>query len=220
MKALAFAAVLGAFALPASAAFQTADFGSYSVTYDDASVLGGISFSSTGSGNTVGFGWTLPDSLVVNDATTEFVLPSFTVVATPGYTLSGALTGFIGNLSYSEFGSGESGAWISGTVSINGSPLIPFSELLDRTTQLSLPSIRSGYYSLGGTQDFGSFSSLVVSNLTLTLSASSTAVVSGNDQGELRIGFVAAPVPEADTYAMLLAGLGIVSLVARRRLPR
>ncbi|MFW2454709.1 MULTISPECIES: PEP-CTERM sorting domain-containing protein [Methyloversatilis] len=27
-------------------------------------------------------------------------------------------------------------------------------------------------------------------------------------------------MPEADTYAILLAGLGIVSLVARRRLPR
>lgn len=220
MKALAFAAVLGAFALPASAAFQTVDFGGYSVTYDDTSVLGGISFNSGGSGNTVGFGWTLPDSLVVNDATTEFVLPSFTVVANPGYALSGALTGFIGNLSFSEFGSGESGAWISGTVSVNGSPLIPFSELLDRTTQLSLPTIRTGYYSLGGTQSYGSFSSLVVSNLTLTLSASSTAAVFSTDQGRLEIGFVAAPVPEADTYAMLLAGLGIVSMVARRRLPR
>ncbi len=220
MKALAFAAVLGAFALPASAAFQTVDLGEYSVTYDDASALGGLAFNGSSSGNQVSFGWNLPDSLVANDATIDFMLPSFTLTANPGYALSGALDGFIGNLSYTEFGAGESGAWISGSVSVDGGFLLPFSELLNRTEQISTPSLRTGYYSLGGIAPLGSFSSLVVSGLTLTLSASSTAVVNSVGQGELRVGFVAAPVPEADTYAMLLAGLGIVSMVARRRLPR
>lgn len=55
-------------------------------------------------------------------------------------------------------------------------------------------------------------------------------VVAGLDSGALRVGvhvqgyatggsesFVATPVPEPETYAMLLAGLGLMSFVARRR---
>ncbi|NCT82846.1 MAG: PEP-CTERM sorting domain-containing protein [Comamonadaceae bacterium] len=38
--------------------------------------------------------------------------------------------------------------------------------------------------------------------------------------GNLQDLVVATPVPEPESYAMLLAGLGIVGLVARRRLPR
>ncbi|WP_020163222.1 PEP-CTERM sorting domain-containing protein [Methyloversatilis discipulorum] len=220
MKALVFAAALGAFALPASAALETVHFTEYSVTFDNSTVLGGISFNSGGSGGSLGFGWTLSTSLVANDATIEFALPSFTVTANSGYTLSGDLSGFIGNLGYTEIGNGESGAWLAGAMAIDGSPVLPFYELLDRTEQLGGPQARSGYYSLGGSAPLGSFSSLVVSGLTLTLSASANAVVSSVGQGRLEVGFVAAPVPEPETYTLMLAGLGLISLAARRRMAR
>ncbi len=220
MKALAFATLLGAFALPASAAIQTVDVGSYTVEYEDANDLGLLSYAYYAGSNKQGLAWTLPDSLFVNDATTDFLLPSFTITANPGYTFTGSLNGFIGNLSYTEFGTGESGAWISGAASVDGSPLQPFYQLLNRTEQVSSPAIRTGYYSLAGNESIGSFSSLVVSGLKLTLSASSTAVVNSVGQGELRIELVAVPVPEADTYVMLLAGLGLLFMVARRRMPR
>jgi hypothetical protein len=39
-------------------------------------------------------------------------------------------------------------------------------------------------------------------------------VLAGTADGSIP---VAAPIPEPETYAMLLAGLGLLSLVARRR---
>ena len=64
------------------------------------------------------------------------------------------------------------------------------------------------------------FSFYTADNVLLKLSASGTnAVVSSNDLNRLDISFNAAvtPVPEPETYAMLLAGVGVIGWVARRR---
>lgn len=220
MKALVIAAALGVFALPASAAMETVHFTEYSVTYDTDTVLGGLSFNSGGDGATT-FGWSLPSTLVANAGTFEFVLPTFTLTANSGYSLSGALGGFLGNLSFAEPGNDETGAWISGTVSMDGSPGAGFFSLLDRTELVNVPGVlRSGYYSLEGDVGFGSFSSVTVSDFVLTLDAGASAAVFSTNQGRLEVRFFAAPVPEPETYAMLLAGLGLVSMVARRRMSR
>lgn len=221
MKTLVLAAALslGAAIVPAHAAFEPVYFPEYTLSYDDTTVLGGLAFN-FGGGGSVGFGWNLPDSISVSDGTMEFALPSFIVTAAPGYTLSGWLSGFLGNLSYAEAAGGVTGASLRGSVSIDGGAGMDFDEVLGRTEIISTPGISTGYYSISGSAPYGDFTMLEVTGLTLTLSASSSAAVYSADQGKLEVSFVATPVPEAETYGMLLAGLGIVSMIARRRLSR
>ena len=54
----------------------------------------------------------------------------------------------------------------------------------------------------------------------LGFTGTSTYQVSKLTSGDYQDLVVAAVVPEPQTYALLLAGLGAVGLIARRRLPR
>lgn len=75
----------------------------------------------------------------------------------------------------------------------------------------------------GDNMDFFKWTSVgTKSTMLATKTAFSSDTAAGTDHywtlssnGELN--YVAAPVPEADTYALLLAGLGIVGFMARRR---
>lgn len=71
---------------------------------------------------------------------------------------------------------------------------------------------------VAGNQSFA-LSSLSFSPSTSGLYRLSFSNAGGDNIGALldRVQVVAAPVPEPDTYAMLVAGLGIVGLIARRR---
>ena len=59
----------------------------------------------------------------------------------------------------------------------------------------------------------GSFYSTVGNAFTVNLSGLQTAPTGGS----LTFAFINSPVPEPETYAMLLAGLGLMGAVARRR---
>jgi hypothetical protein len=74
----------------------------------------------------------------------------------------------------------------------------------------------------GGTANYGSFSG---NNSTYTFNLPSagnyhvdiSGVVNGSAGGVYAIALSAAPVPEPETFAMLLVGLGLVGTIARRR---
>ncbi|MCX9158305.1 FxDxF family PEP-CTERM protein [Niveibacterium sp. 24ML] len=85
---------------------------------------------------------------------------------------------------------------------------------------------------VGGAGGFGLFSGTTLIGSLYSLE-SSTVSFSGLSTGDYKLGFfgfgggvtavsfaanaIAAPVPEPETYAMLLAGLGMIGAIARRR---
>lgn len=210
-------------AASSASAMTVADFGKFTVTYDESTVFGGISFS-FGSGDQVGFGWNIPSSVSVSNTdagsvtTNSFDLPDFTVTADPGWMLSGAIGGFMGNLVYAHVGSATSSANVGGMVSIDGLGPVSAGGSLSRTATLSIPGLETGYYSVEGSAPYGTFSTFSFSSGVLALSASGgTAAITGQPQNEFKFYFDATPVPEPETYAMMLAGLGLIGFIAARR---
>jgi hypothetical protein len=55
------------------------------------------------------------------------------------------------------------------------------------------------------------------SNTVLTFAASTADTSYGPIIDDVKVSFVSAPVPEPETYALMLAGLGLVGFAARRR---
>lgn len=223
MKIRILAAGIVALAGAVSAGAATVDLGGYTLTYDETSVLGHYSSSYGSSGNEVGFNWNLPTSINVvsvgSPASASFALPDFTITANAGYTLSGPLTGFLGNLVYTEVGAGATtSASATADVVVNGLPLGSTGGSLDRLETVSFTNGSSGYYGSTTTVPAGSFSSFAVSNFVLNLSASggTFASILAQPQNELKISFFATPVPEPETYAMLLAGLGLIAGIMKR----
>ena len=220
-----FAAALVVVAGTAGAASFSAT--EYTVDYDDSTAFGGVSFTSGGGGNTFGFGWhfpAAPNAIVVESdgagtVSSNFNLPSFTITANAGYTLNGALSGFLGNLSYTAIRGAEIGGSVnSAMVSIDGGPATAVDPVLLSTTGLAGSS---GILSATQTYSPGAVTSIRLSGAVLTLMASATgaqyASITGQPQNEFSITFTAAPVPEPESYAMLGAGLFLIGAIVRRR---
>ena len=212
----------------AHATIQTVDYDSYTVSYDDSTIFGGPSFNSGGIGGSVGFGWSIPTSVSVSNnvpgqpAYSTFQLPDFTITAKSGWSLGGPFTASIGNLVFFQYIDGGTDAYASGSVSVNGAMSIPFGTFLDKTVTASSPGFSTGYFSGTASVSQGSFSTLTVSSGVLSLLATvgpsgGFGAISAQPQNTLSFGFVAAPVPEPESYAMLLAGLAVVGTMARRR---
>jgi PEP-CTERM motif len=232
VKHFAATAWLAAAATAASAT-ATTDLGAYTLSYDETTaVFGNLAGSFNAGDNQTGFNWNVSNALsafLVGDGTRQqvFALPSFTVTANPGWLLSGPLTGFLGNLSFTEVFGGSVTVSGSADVAINGVPAGSVSGTLPRTVTASTPgAFAQGYFSAEQTSPVFAFSSFTVSNAFLTVdlsgvSASSFAGLQGQPQNQLRLSFkataVPVPVPEPESYALMLAGLGVMALVARRR---
>lgn len=223
MKISILAAGIVALAGAASAgAVTTVSPDGYTLTYDDSTILGGTSSSFSSSDNSVGFSWSLPSSInVVNLGSTAFTLPNFTITANAGYNLSGAITGFLGNLAYTEVGAtATTSAAVTGDVFVNGVAMGAVGGALGRVESNGILGTYSvGYYGSSTTVPAGSFNSFSVSNFVLNLSATGGAFASigAQPQNELKVSFFATPVPEPETYAMMLAGIGLIASIARRR---
>ena len=222
-KTLAVAAALLVAGLASAA---TLNAGAYSVTYDDTTPgFGSISNWTSGAG-LVGFEWSLQAPVQVTSfggtVTATYALPDFTLMANSGWTLSGAFTASIGNVTYFEAGTASTDLAAGGTVTIDGNPnVVPLTSL---TKVSSGPN--TGWFAGSVVVPVGDFGTLSVSGgsltLTATAGASSFAAVVGQPQNKLKFEFFATelPVPEPETYALLLAGLGVVGLIARRRQQR
>jgi hypothetical protein len=218
--------VTAAVALVASGlvgATTTLNTAAYSVTYDETTPgFGWITNSSLS-----GFEWSLQSAVQVQSfaagtVTASFVLPAFTITANPGYTLSGALTGSLGNVTYFEGGAAASTNMAAGatlTVGANPPVVIPVAALTKNPSSAS-----SGWFAGTASAPIGTVNSLRISGGTLVLTANagagSFAAITGQPQNKLKFEFTANPVPEPETYALLLAGLAAISLFARRRQPR
>ncbi len=176
--------------------------------------------------NTVGFTFSLkPTVNVINVGSggivsIPFALPSFTVTSNAAYFISGEITGKIGNLSFSEAPGAVTSATFSGTASIDGLS----------SGFLNAPLTKDPFVPGGGIGEFrsssstagqGVFNEFKLTGGTLTLTADNSggvfSSISSQSQSEFRISFTALPVPELESYAMLLAGLCLIGAITRRR---
>lgn len=218
------AAVVLMFAVSAASATSMANVGPTTVTYDETTTLGSITGSFSSSNDHYGFNWTIPDSAnIISSGSTKIRvvdLPSFTLSANAGYQLSG-ISAFLGNLAFTELGGATTNIEVNADVSVNGGPATHVNGLLDFviTNQGSNPSYVIGYFSQTANLPGGPFSSFTVSNGSLTLSAANGTFSSivANPQNKLEFSFTAAPVPEPETAAMLLAGLVAMGWMTQRR---
>ena len=220
LKSIAAAAALLASGL--ASATTTLNAGSYSVTYDETTAGFGFISSWFWSGSSVGFEWSVDPSVNVTSvggaaATATFAIPDFTITANPGFSLSGPMTGSLGNIVYFMSGAGATTSLTAtGSFSVDGGPstTLPSAPL---TQTVITPSF--GYFSGSSTAPLGAFTSFSVTGASITLTASggSFASIGAQPQNKLKFDFTATPVPEPETYALMLAGLGLVGFMARRR---
>ena len=199
------------------------DLGSYTVDYDHTTDFKYLSGAFNADGGATGFSWTVPNTAQVysdgDTVVTPVPLPSFTVTANTGWALSN-IQAFIGNLVYFEKGDGATtGILIYADVSIDGGPVMSLSSGIDWEETFSSGTFRTGSFGQTFGPVVGGFTSIAVTNAHMDLSASGGEFsgITAQSQNRLEVSLVAMPVPEPETYAMMLAGLGALGWMARRR---
>ena len=213
-----FAATAIASIAPAAFATVTDNFGQYSVTYDESTP----GFGSIGSFGSGGFSWNVSTNVKVESSGGAvgalFSLPSFLIAPNAGFVMSGPFSGFLGNLAYANFGSGSSTSGnVSGSVAFNGGAPIAIN-----TPFVASPSSAfTGFYSATSTGNIGAFNTIAFSAGVLALQAvapvNGFANIAAQPQNLLTISFTTAPIPEPETYLLLLAGIGLIGAIVRRR---
>lgn len=224
MKLKPLIAALSLMAGLSAASAATLNAGPYSLSYDETTTFGYLASWFSSSGNTYGFTWNFSPAASVASLGATVVntvnLPSFTLTANPGYALSGGFNASLGDLGYTEVGGATTGILAYGDVSVDGGAPINLNGHQVSWTQTTAGSgFALGYFRDSLTLPIGSFNSISLSNAHLDLSASGGvfSTINVTPQNKLEFSFTAAPVPEPETYAMLLAGLGMVGAIARRR---
>lgn len=220
-KSVVVALSLMASVSTASAASQ--DIGPATLFYDDSTSFGFLAGWFSSSDNKYGFSWNFSSdasvqNIGVGTTVNQIDLPWFTLTPNAGYSLSGDFTAFMGNLVYTEVGGATTGILAYGDLSVDsGTPINISGHLITSTPNLTVPG--TGYFAESATLLIGSFNNIAVSNASLSLSASGGTYSSiiTQPQNKIEFSFRAVPVPEPESYAMLLAGLGLMGVIARRR---
>jgi hypothetical protein len=147
--------------------------------------------------------------------------PAFAVPYTPANNNIGPLD----NISVDFKGASAPGAFVhdyfftlagAGTA-LGGAFNIDFASLLDIANFAVKLTGPGGYSATDTTPSNFYFAGLTPGSFTFTVSGNATGQLGGSYLGAL--GAVTAPVPEPGTMAMVLAGLGVVGWVSRRRRP-
>ncbi len=232
LKSLATLAVTAATVMgtPAFAATQTLDAVGYTFSFDDGlwGIPDGASFSQAGNVFTFSnLGYATSSSVLRRgDGASSFydwLDSAVTVTAKSGYTLSSIVTGSTGSVSAvagSNVMALASAFAFSGTYwsnGLGGGYMPSGASNVEAYASAGTPDART--YSVTDTALFNSgetsaVGSYAVSIATKTFSGGSAASVS-HDTASFAVAVTA--VPEPETYAMLLAGLGLMGAVARRR---
>lgn len=207
------------------ASAATVDYDAFTLDFNDDTVLGSPSFSFSGGAGLTGFGWSLPSDIQVistggSPESATFTLPSFTITAKPGWVLSGPVGSLLGNVVFNEVGDGASTSmFATADVSIDGGTAFAAGGAVDRSITTVTDTVISGFYRGSAVADYGSFTTLSVTNVSLSLSAEGGifASIIAQPQNILEFSLTAAPVPEPEAWALLMAGLGLVGYAARRR---
>lgn len=206
-----------------SASAQTLDFGSFLLDFDSAALFGTPSVD-LGPGGLVNVSWSIPGSvqLAVNDSAdfAEFDLPAFTITRAHGAHLGGAVSGFIGNLVFNEFGETETLAAFDGVVAVDAFPPVVVSGEMTRSVTSSEAGVfTGGFYSAAASAPLGEFSSLSFSDGHLSLLVFGTGSILAQPQNLMRVSFFATPatVPVPTALWLFSSAIGGLGLLRRRQ---
>ena len=221
LKSIAIAALASVAGL--AGATTSWNLGPYTVSYDETTAgFGYLAGASFGGGGWTSINWAIDPVVQASSSTTTlatFTLPNFTITANPGYTLSGPITFTLGNISYAEFGNtAATSITATGSLTIDANPTITL-PATPMTKVVTSPVF--GYFADTATLPYGAFGTLSVTGGSMTLgrtaSGTSFAAIGAQNQNVYKVEFYTKAVPEPETYALMLAGLGLVGWMARRR---
>jgi len=214
LSTLFFSLVFGCGLVSGQSIAATVETDQYVVSYDESTGFGGISTLFSTSDGRYGFSWGIPSSVATGGAFSAD-LPNFTVTAKSGYALAGDINGSVEGLSYFLFGGGSASVTASGNLAI-GSSSYTLGGSLTKVAVLTTSGYEAGYFTgFASLPVSGSFASLAFTGGELALAVDSGGVWATN-KGDVGFSFVVIAVPEPETYAMMIAGLGMLLVAARR----